>query len=274
MRIKNKKLFFAYALPCIRNLVKKRKVSGERARKLISDYEKGKKLPEGTEKIFEVALFYLNKIAKMMGKKVIDDEVIIKYFQEYHNELLKGKNLDICKIRFGEVVKVQKKYVLVKTGGRIKRYKTFLNDLKEGDQVVLHWDYIVDKMEKIKILVFGNSLVKKDSLALKIAGKLRYLPNFEFKEFDTAENLEKEGKIITILDVVDGLKKVEVLKDLKKIERNRIFSLHDFDLSYELKLLKKLKLIEKFQIIGIPLGMEEGKVLNQIKRILSDPSYF
>lgn len=272
MRIKNKELFFAYALPCIKNLVKKGHISKEKAKKLISDYEKVKRLPEGTEKIFEVALFYLNKIAKIMNKKVIDDEVIRKYFQEYHNRLIKSKNLDTCKIKFGEVVKLQKKYVLVKTGRKIRIYKSFLKDLKKGDKVVLHWDYIVDRSRKV--LVFGNPLLDKDSLALKIANKLKHLPNVEFKQFDTVENLEREGRIITILDVIKGLKKVEVIKNLKKVERKRIFSLHDFDLSYELKLLKKLKLIDKFQIIGIPYKLEENRILAQVKKILSDPSYF
>ncbi len=44
----------------------------------------------------------------------------------------------------------------------------------------------------MKILVFGNILVKKDNLALKLLPRLREkFPNIIFKEFDPTENLEK-----------------------------------------------------------------------------------
>jgi Ni,Fe-hydrogenase maturation factor len=274
MKIKNRKLFFAYALPCLEDLIKKGKISKKKAKSMISDYKAGKLL-EGCERVFETALFFLEKIAKKMGKKYIDEEVIRKYFQEYHNKILeKGKSLEKCKIKFGKVIRIGRNCVWVKVNGKNKKYKTFLDDLKEGDNVVLHWDYIVDKAEKTKVLVFGNPLVKKDNLALKVASKLKHLPNFEFKEFDTVENLEKEGKNIIILDVIDGLKKVEVINDLNKIKKNKIFSLHDFDLSYELEMLKRLRLIESFKIIGIPPNLEEKKILKQVKEILFDPFYF
>ena len=259
------------------NLVKKKKVTKKEAEKLISDFKKGRKLPKGAEKIFKVAMFYLEKIAIEMGKKSIDKDVILKYFHERHNEVVeKNKTTDRCKITFGEVIKNQKDGALVKSNGKIKKYKSFVRNLKSGDAVVLHYDYIVDRYwKKIKILVFGNPLVKKDSLALRVADKLKKeSPEIEFKEFDTAESLEKEGREITILDVVEGLEKVEVIRDLNKISRCNIFSLHDFDLSYELNLLQKTKLIEKFQIIGIPPQLKEKETLNQVKKILSDPSHF
>ncbi len=277
MKIENKKLFFAYALPCIENIIKKGKISREKAKELFQKYEKNEELPEGTEKIFEVALFYLNKIAKLMEKKSIDEEVIRTYFQKHHNKILeKGKHLEKCKVKIGKVVKVGKKYTLVKVEGKTKKYKSFVKNLKKGEEVILHWDYIVDKPErKMKILVFGNPLVKKDSLALKVAEKLKKeFSGIEFKEFDTAESLEKEGRNIIILDVVEGIKNVEIISDLEKIKKSKVFSLHDFDLSYELELLKKLKLIENFRIIGIPSNMKEKKALKELRKIFSDPSYF
>lgn len=131
------------------------------------------------------------------------------------------------------------------------------------------------KNKKIKILVFGNPLVESDSLALKVSKKLeKELPGIEFKEFDTAENLEKEGENIIILDVVKGLKKVEIIEDLEKLDRRTIFSLHDFDLSHELKILKKIGMIKKVRIIGIPYKLNERNSIDQLRNILSRPFDF
>jgi Ni,Fe-hydrogenase maturation factor len=119
--------------------------------------------------------------------------------------------------------------------------------------------------------------VKEDSLALKVAKKIKKILPVEIMEFDTAESLESEGKNIVILDVAMGLKRVEAIMDLKKIERDKIFSMHDFDLSYELKLLKKLKMIEQFVIIGIPPQLKEKEILQQASGLLAialtNPSY-
>jgi len=122
----------------------------------------------------------------------------------------------------------------------------------------------------MKILVFGNPLVEKDSLALRIAKKLeKEFPQIEFKEFDPIENLEKEGKNLTILDVGEGISKVEVIDDLEKLENKKIFSMHDFDLSYELKLLKELGLIEKVKIIAIPFNLDENEAFEEVREIIS-----
>ena len=63
----------------------------------------------------------------------------------------------------------------------------------------------------MKILVFGNMLVEADSLPLRLMPKLeKLLPSVEFKEFDTAENLEDEGRDLIILDTAFGIEKVNV----------------------------------------------------------------
>jgi len=122
----------------------------------------------------------------------------------------------------------------------------------------------------MKILVFGNPLVEKDSLALRVAKKLeKEFPQIEFKEFDPVESLEKEGKNLIILDVGEGISKVEVIDDLEKLENKKILSMHDFDLSYELKLLKELGLIEKVKIITIPFNLDEDEAFEEVREIIS-----
>ena len=125
----------------------------------------------------------------------------------------------------------------------------------------------------MKILVFGNLLVDRDNLALKLIPKLQQaFNNIEFKEFDPAESLENEieNKTLTILDVAEGIKEVVVLgfDDIDKLENDKVFSMHDFDLAYNLKLLKKMELLDDIKIIAIPNKMDEGEALSQIKNFI------
>lgn len=117
--------------------------------------------------------------------------------------------------------------------------------------------------------VFGNPLVKEDSLPLKLIGKLKKeFPLLEFKEFDTVEDMELE-KELNIIDTVKGIKKVELIEDVDKIITDKIYSMHDFDLGYNLKLLKKMKMIDKVRIFGIPMNMKEKEAFEQLCAAIS-----
>ena len=114
------------------------------------------------------------------------------------------------------------------------------------------------------IYVFGNPLVKEDSMPLKLIDKLRKeFPYIEFIEFDTVEELDLE-KELNIIDTVKGIKKVELTEDIDKIITDKIYSMHDFDLGYNLKLLKKMKMIEKVRIFGIPSNMKEKEAMKEL----------
>jgi len=118
------------------------------------------------------------------------------------------------------------------------------------------------------IYVFGNPLVKEDSLPLKIIEKLRKeFPSLQFKEFDTVEDLEME-KELNIIDTVKGIKKVEIIEDIDKIITEKVYSMHDFDLGYNLKLLKKMKMIDKVRIFGIPAKISEKEAFKNLKKLI------
>ncbi|MEK6979703.1 MAG: hypothetical protein AABW86_05755 [Candidatus Micrarchaeota archaeon] len=131
----------------------------------------------------------------------------------------------------------------------------------------------------MKILVFGNALVKKDSLALSVAHALEHDAELrgkgiEFVEFDTAENLEDEGPDITILDVASGIKKVTELTDMDRLEKSPSYSMHDFDLAVTLKLLKKIGKIKTVRIIAIPSVYEKKRAVKEVKEALTSKSDF
>ncbi len=120
----------------------------------------------------------------------------------------------------------------------------------------------------MKIYVFGNPLLREDRTAIKIARKLaKKFPEIEFKEFDVVEDLE-EGNTLYLMDVVKGLEEVKIIENFDSIETKKIFSLHDYDLSYEIKLLKKIGKIKKVFLIGIPFGKSEKEIEPQIHLIL------
>lgn len=120
----------------------------------------------------------------------------------------------------------------------------------------------------MRIYVFGNPLLREDSIALKISKKLsKKFPEIEFKEFDVVEDLEESEKLY-VMDVVKGLEEVKVIEDFDSIETKKIFSLHDYDLSYEIKLLKKIGKIKKIFLIAIPFRKSEKEVEAQVHLIL------
>jgi len=131
----------------------------------------------------------------------------------------------------------------------------------------------------MKVLVFGNPFLENDSLPLKILPKLREkFPEIEFKEIDPTEDLDKQGRDLVILDTVEGIDEIVELNSIEQLHANKVYSMHDFDLAYNLKLLKKIGKIDSVRIIGIPMGIGEAlnghdsgepdEAMNQIQSIL------
>jgi len=118
----------------------------------------------------------------------------------------------------------------------------------------------------MKILIFGNPLVPQDSLAINLIPKLQeQFPSKEFLHLDPTENLEQYGKHLTIIDVVHGIKEPIIITNPDKLSTQKISSMHDFDLTYNLKLLIQAKKIQTVKILGLPYDMKEEKALEWIK---------
>jgi Ni,Fe-hydrogenase maturation factor len=120
------------------------------------------------------------------------------------------------------------------------------------------------------IYILGNPNFEQDSLPVKLLPKLqKVLPQFQFIHLDPTENLPEQEHLIlidTILDIAEV--KLFNEKDLEKIQSSPAYSLHDFDLGFQLKLMKKLNKIQKVTIIGVPPEGDENKILIQIKKAL------
>ena len=123
---------------------------------------------------------------------------------------------------------------------------------------------------KTKILIFGNPLVEKDRLPFELLNQLRKeFPQIDFREFDAVEDLQNEGRELNIIDAVEGIKKVELIEDIDSLQTSKIYSLHDFDLAYTLKLLKKMKMVDSVRIFGVPIDAKKEVAFKQLKKMIT-----
>jgi len=122
---------------------------------------------------------------------------------------------------------------------------------------------------KKTIHIFGNPLLDFDNLPLKLAPKLKKIfPKINFVITDPNENLKPIGGELIIIDTIEGIKKVTVLDDIKKLEINKSYSLHDFDLAFNLKLLQKIGKLKKIKIIGVPMRGDEEEIFKQLAKVI------
>lgn len=120
----------------------------------------------------------------------------------------------------------------------------------------------------MKILVFGNPLLEKDNLALRILPRLKKQfsknKNIDFVEADSTEDLQKQGRNLIILDVAMDIKEIEIIDDLDRLATGKLYTMHDFDLGHNLKIFQKLNLIDSVKIIAIPQEMDEEEAFEEV----------
>lgn len=113
----------------------------------------------------------------------------------------------------------------------------------------------------MRVYVFGNIDLPEDNKAILIAkeleGKIPHVVFFFIKPNEDVPFVDE--KRVVILDTVAGIDRVELIEggDLDRLISAPRSSVHDFDLGFQLKYLKKLGKIGEVFIIGIPMS---GKI--------------
>lgn len=110
------------------------------------------------------------------------------------------------------------------------------------------------------VLVFGNEDHFVDKKAFEVADKIKKdFPQINFEKVKPNQDIpvEKidENKRLVMLDSVMGIEEPKLFDEsnLKNIVPPSSSSVHDYDLGFQLKYLKKLGKLKEFLIIGIPL---------------------
>ncbi|MBU2633680.1 MAG: hypothetical protein KJ674_00385 [Nanoarchaeota archaeon] len=118
------------------------------------------------------------------------------------------------------------------------------------------------------IYVFGNEVLDYDNLAKNIAKEIK-LENINFKPIDSLNEIfDIQESNLNILDVVKGITKTTLITDLDKIQKPNMYSLHDFDITFYLKLMKELKRVNKINIIGIPQSGDKEEIKKEVIKII------
>lgn len=109
----------------------------------------------------------------------------------------------------------------------------------------------------MKVYVFGNKDSELDDKVFAVAKRLRKsFPKLEFVEIEPNADLPfSPNEHVYILDTVEGIPEPILIKNdgLDKLVSKTSTSVHDFDLGFQLKYLKKLNKLGYVTIIGIPM---------------------
>jgi hypothetical protein len=85
----------------------------------------------------------------------------------------------------------------------------------------------------------------------------------EFREFDPTENFPDSG-VLYFIDTVIGIDKVVVLRNIDQLEDSPHVSVHDADLGFHLKWLRKLGKNPKVVIFGVPAEGDERVIAKEL----------
>ena len=113
----------------------------------------------------------------------------------------------------------------------------------------------------MNVYVFGNDGVPEDRAALEVSRALAGdVPGVSFVFVDPNEDVPfADGGSVVILDTVQGIEGVALISggDVDSLVLPGRGTVHDFDLAFQLKYLKKLGRLGEVFVVGVP---QEGKV--------------
>lgn len=108
----------------------------------------------------------------------------------------------------------------------------------------------------MKVFVFGNQDEESDSIAEKAAefldGKIK---GINFQKINPNDDLPVSESSPVILDAISGVDQITLIDEnnLENLVSSPKTTVHDYDLGFQLKYLKKLGKLEKITIIGLPM---------------------
>lgn len=174
MEIKDKRLFLKYALPCGSTLVDRGWIKQKDLDSMLDMLVNKKPISINLNRVFVVASSTCSLIAMKAGRKEIDSGVIRDYFWNEHDYMVDKRFKEMgdfdpeeCRVYPGRVLKVGNKAEVLTPKGTSSYRKDFVPDIKKGEFVVTHYDFIVEKISKeVSKLLWENKEkdIKRPSL--------------------------------------------------------------------------------------------------------------
>ncbi|MBN2102095.1 MAG: hypothetical protein JW716_04460 [Candidatus Aenigmarchaeota archaeon] len=154
--IKDREMFLKYAIPCGDVLVDRGELKQRLLDKMKGSVIDQKELNYDIENTFKVATRMCTILGTNMGKSDIDEEVIRKYFLHEHEKAIQWRmqiKPDVipekCMVYPGRVVNTNSKGVTLNTPlGRVVAKDEFIDRLRTGDWVSMHYSQIAEKIPK------------------------------------------------------------------------------------------------------------------------------
>jgi len=116
-----------------------------------------------------------------------------------------------------------------------------------------------------KIYIFGNQILDFDNTPILLQAELeKIFPTINFIHQDPNENLSLENNELVLIDTVEGINEVKILTDIDKIQIEKKYSMHDFDLGFNLRLLHKIGKLKKITIFCVPMKIKKQAALKQL----------
>ena len=156
--MKVEEYFFRYAYPCSDMLVKLGKLDKERKKILDTEFESNV-IPTKLEleECFPEAFRRIKQIAREMNRDYWDMVVIKKYFTEEHNKFIDANDgtyaklpdtiKNICKVYVAEILDVKGNILVVKYDHKERSViNKYIEDVKKGDKVTIHFGFAVEKV--------------------------------------------------------------------------------------------------------------------------------
>ena len=121
----------------------------------------------------------------------------------------------------------------------------------------------------MKLLVLGNSALSFDNIALKVGDALKAEHEVQHLE-NPLDLLEHDLEQAVIIDAAIGVKEPRLLEDLDKAKIGNLCSLHDFDMAFFMKLLKRIGQLDRVRIIALPMHATVEELLPKVRALLTE----
>lgn len=118
---------------------------------------------------------------------------------------------------------------------------------------------------KTVVISFGTKNIEGDNLANDVIKEIKKdFPEVHFVScYDPEEILDYYNyDKIFIIDVIKGIDDVVAIDDITALKNREIFTGHDFNVGFFLKIIDKLGKGDKIKIIGLPFDENKIKIKN------------